>query len=183
MSDPALQPLDDRRALERSRWGDELQPPWALFERVEDYGIFGSWFLDLGATLMRELPDRLRELVALRASVRRGCWYVWAGHVLIAIHLGMSATDIARTAIGPAAFTGVDAAILRAADAALDREPVDPATAGMLSEHELLSIAIAAAFYDQVATVMDGAKPEPGIAVIEGLETPAGAAAHAGSGA
>ena len=94
-------PHDARRALERSKWGDELPPPEQLYERLKRYGFLGAWFHALGAMLLREVPDRLRELATLRTCVRRGCLYGWAGHVLIALHLGLSAEDIAGTPSGP----------------------------------------------------------------------------------
>jgi hypothetical protein len=178
MPDHRQYPHDDRRALEQSKWGDRPPPPKLLFAHMARYGMLGTWFLAFGAMLLREVPDRLRELVTLRTCVVRDFEYGWVGHVLIALHLGLSLDDIAGTAVGFDAFHGHDAAIVRAVDAVLANRAIDAKTRRLLGERDVLAITFAALFYDAVATEMSGAAPEPGTELIAGLETPARAVSY-----
>ena len=47
----------------------------------------------------------------------------------------------------------------------------------MLGESGVLSVRITTKFYDTVASIMHDAEPEPGVAPLAGLETPAEARA------
>ena len=178
MTDPK-QKLEARIAQVHRHWKD--QHPYELFKRLMVQPVVGEAICALGDTIVDELPDRRRELVALRASALRENAYMWRGHCQIAQDIGLTVAEIARVAVGPAVFGGDDAAVLWAVDHVLTNRRIDPATERMLGEGGMLSVRIAAKFYDLVASVMHDAEPEPRAKPIAGLETVARArAAYAG---
>jgi alkylhydroperoxidase family enzyme len=172
MIDPK-QKLEARISQVNQHWKD--QRPYELFKRLMVQPVIGEAICALGDTIIDELTDRRRELVALRASALRENAYMWRGHCQIARHVGLTLAEIVRVAVGPTVFEGDDAAVLWAVDHVLTNRPIDPATQRMLGEGGMLSVRIAAKFYDMVASVMYDAEPEPGATPIAGLET----AAHA----
>ena len=151
---------------ERPQWS--LGQPHRLFERLAPQPVVSD-------ELMHEFADRARELVALRVAVVRDCAYIWVAHTHIAAHLGLTVDEIAAVRHGASAFDGHDAATLQLVDDVLARRAASATTRLALGANDVLSVTIAAGFYDLVATIMDGAEPEPGVAAICGLETPAGA--------
>jgi hypothetical protein len=172
MIDPK-QKLEARISQVNQHWKD--QRPYELFKRLMVQPVIGEAICALGDTIIDELTDRRRELVALRASALRENAYMWRGHCQIARHVGLTLAEIVRVAVGPTVFEGDDAAVLWTVDQVLTNRPIDPATQRMLGEGGMLSVRIAAKFYDMVASVMYDAEPEPGATPIAGLET----AAHA----
>jgi alkylhydroperoxidase family enzyme len=172
MIDPK-QKLEARISQVNQHWKD--QRPYELFKRLMVQPVIGEAICALGDTIIDELTDRRRELVALRASALRENAYMWRGHCQIARHVGLTLAEIVRVAVGPTVFEGDDAAVLWTVDHVLTNRPIDPATQRMLGEGGMLSVRIAAKFYDMVASVMYDAEPEPGATPIAGLET----AAHA----
>jgi AhpD family alkylhydroperoxidase len=84
-------------------------------------------FFTIQGHLMRAttLTERHRELVVLRIAALRHCAYVWSQHLFVAADAGLSETEIAWVAWGPAApvWNGADAQVLRAVDE-LDRDGV-----------------------------------------------------------
>jgi alkylhydroperoxidase family enzyme len=178
MTDPK-QKLEARISQVNQHWKD--QRPYELFKRLMVQPVIGEAVCALGDTIIDELTDRRRELVALRASALLENSYMWRGHCQIAQHIGLTVAEIARVAVGPAVFEGDDAAILWAVDHVLTDRRIDSAAQRMLGEGGMLSVRIAAKFYDMVASVMHDAEPEPGAMPIAGLETAACArAAYAG---
>jgi alkylhydroperoxidase family enzyme len=178
MTDPK-QKLEARIAKVDQHWKD--QRPYELFKRLMAQPVIGEAICVLGDTIVHQLTDRRRELVALRASALLENSYVWRGHCQIARHIGLTVAEIARVAVGPAVFEGDDAAVLWAVDHVLTNRRIDSASQRMLGEGGLLSVRIATKFYDMVASVMHDAEPEPDATPIAGLETAARArAAYAG---
>jgi alkylhydroperoxidase family enzyme len=178
MTDPK-QKLEARISQVNQHW--KSQRPYELFKRLMVQPVIGEAICALGDTIIDELTDRRRELVALRASALRENSYMWRGHCQIAQHIGLTMAEIARVAVGPAVFEGDDAAVLWAVDHVLTDRRIDSAAQRMLGEGGMLSVRIAAKFYDMVASVMHDAEPERGATPIAGLETAARArAAYAG---
>jgi hypothetical protein len=168
MTDPK-QKLEARIAQVNQYW--QGQRPYELFKRLMVQPVIGEAICALGDTIIDELTDRRRELIALRAGVLRENAYIWRGHCQIALHIGFTVSEIARVTIGPTVFEGDDAAVLRAVDHVLTNRRIDAATERMLGEGGMLSVSIAAKFYDMVASIMHDAEPEPGATPIAGLET------------
>ena len=163
--------LARRIAHGKQKWGDQF--PFRLFERLQLQPEIGEAICVLGDAVMRELDDRPRELVALRVSDARTNLYIWRGHCQIALHLGLTLSDVARVTAGPRAFAGDDAAVMWTVDHVLANRPVDGATKQALGDQRLLTVTTAARFYDLVASVMRDAEPEAAAKPIEGFETPA----------
>jgi carboxymuconolactone decarboxylase family protein len=172
MTDPQ-QKLEARITQVNEHWKD--QRPHELVKRLMLQPLIGEAMCALGDTIIDELTDRRHELVALRVGALRENAYIWRGHCQIAQHCGLTVAEIARVAVGPTVFEGDDAAVLWAVDHVLTNRRIDAATQRMLGEGGMLSVRIAAKFYDMVASVMHEAEPEPGATPIAGLET----AAHA----
>jgi hypothetical protein len=170
MTDPK-QKLEARIAQVDQHWKE--QRPSELFNRLMVQPVIGEAICALGDTIIDELTDRRRELVALRASALRENAYMWRGHCQIAQQIGLTVAEIARVAVGPTVFDGDDAAVLWAVDQVLTNRRIDPATQCVLGEGGTLSVRIAAKFYDMVASVMHDAEPEPDATPIAGLETAA----------
>jgi AhpD family alkylhydroperoxidase len=151
--------------------------PRELFERLKPRPHIGNALCALGDAVLDELDRRACELVALRVSAVRDSAYVWRGHCQIARDAGLTVDEIARVAVGPAAFDGRDAAILRVVDDVLGNRCVDAESRSILCD-DALSVEIATGFYGSVARIVEGAEPEPDVAPIPGLETPRRACAH-----
>ena len=99
----------------------------------------------------------------------------------MALGYGLTPDEIAGIAVGPTAFEGHDAAVLTAVDHVLNSQPADAATQAALGEADMLSVTMAAGFYETVTKVMHGVEPEAEHASVTGFETPAQArAAYAG---
>jgi alkylhydroperoxidase family enzyme len=150
--------------------------PTRLLARLAPEPELRAAFLGLGDSLHARLPGRSIELVALRCGAVRDCLYEWRGHVKIARDRpedALSERDIARVAVGPEAFAGEDELVLRAVDELLFERHLRGTTMRALGRDRALGIELAVAFYDAIAIVMHGAKPdEP---PIRGLESPAAA--------
>lgn len=174
MTEPK-QKLEARIVQVDQHWKD--QRPYELFRRLMVQPVIGEAICALGDTIIDELTDRCRELVALRASALRENAYMWRGHCQIAQHTGLTVAEIARVAVGPTVFERDDAAVLCAVDVVLANRRIDLTTRHMLGEGGVLSVRIAAKFYDMVASIMHDAEPEPRATPIAGLETPARARA------
>jgi AhpD family alkylhydroperoxidase len=161
----------DRKAREREEWNGCR--PYKLFQALRAQPAIGDALCAQGAVLMDEVDHRTRELVALRVSAVRNCDYVWAGHARFAKELALTCDEIARVAVGPTVFSGRDSAVLWAVDHVLANRRIDAETQRLLGEDVVLSIRIAAKFYETVASIMYDAEPEPDVEPISGLETPA----------
>lgn len=161
----------------KAKWGDQF--PRRLFEHLMAEPMIGEAICVLGDTVMSQLEDRPRELVALRVSAVRHNLYIWRGHCQIARHLGLTPSEIGRIASGPTAFAGEDAAVLWTAEHVLTNRRVDGAARRALGAERLLTVTTAARFYDLVASVMYDAEPEASATPIDGLQTPARARGRA----
>jgi alkylhydroperoxidase family enzyme len=170
MTDPAHK-LTRRISKGKAKWRDQF--PHQLFERLMAEPMIGEAICVLGDTIMSELEDRPRELVALRVSAVRHNLYIWRGHCQIARHLGLTPSEIGRVAVGPTTFTGDDAAVLWTVEHVLANRNVGAATRQALGPARLLTVTTAARFYDLVASVMNDAEPERSATPIDGLQTPA----------
>lgn len=81
------------------------------------------------------LPRRESELLALRASWNCRSAFEWGHHAEYALDAGVSEDEIERVALGPEAgrWTGIDLALLRAADELHDRQRIGDETWTALS--------------------------------------------------
>jgi alkylhydroperoxidase family enzyme len=166
--------LPRRRATQRPQWSGLV--PAALFARLEAEPVVGDALCGLGDSLLENANGRMLEFVALRTSVVRDCLYMWRGHCRIALRRPdepLSAEEIARIAVGPAAFAGSDAATLAAIDELLANGRFSARTRSAVGERELI-LTIASLFYDTIAIIMRDAVPDED--PVAGLETPFDAA-------
>lgn len=166
--------LADRHAADRPQWKGQV--PEALFARLGAEPVVGDAFCALGDALLTTANGRMLEFVALRCSALRDCRYVWRGHCRIALRRSddpLSADEIARIAVGPAAFTGPDVFVLQAIDELLANRRLSAQTRSAIGDRALI-LTIASLFYDAIATIMQDAEPDA--APTNGLETPAIAA-------
>lgn len=131
MTDP-MQKLEARIAQVSQPWKD--QRPSELFKRLLVQPVIGEAICALGDTIINELTDDRRKLVALRASALRENAYMWRSHCQIAQHIGSTVAENARVAVGPTVFEVDDAAVLWAVDHVLTNRRIDPATQRMLGE-------------------------------------------------
>ena len=151
--------------------------PRGFFARLASEPAILDAVRGLCDTLPKVMARRTLELVALRVSAQLGCVYVWQGHCHIALGADLTFTEIAGVAHGPAAFGATpDAVVLRAVDELLAHDCLSIATRAELGDAEL-AVTVAIATYRLVSSLMDGFEPEPGIAPVTGLETPARARA------
>ena len=103
------------------------------------------------------LSVRQRELVVLRVAAVRKCEYEWLQHVVLAGDAGLSADDIERVAMEPAAdeWASIDAALLRAVDELLATAKVADDTwaalAEELSDQQLMDLVFTVGAYDLIA--------------------------------
>jgi alkylhydroperoxidase family enzyme len=160
------------RRPERDRPEWKGQRPEELLRYLAIHPVVGDALLTFGDTLLDDMNPRTRELVALRVSAVLENAYIWHGHCHVARNNVLSLREIAGVAIGPSALVGRDAAVLRAVD-----ELLSDARLGRVAyfalRPEALQVMLATGFYRIVATIMHGVDPEPGVAPILGLETPA----------
>lgn len=128
----------------------------------------------LGNAVGDALRPRTLEVAALRSSAVLANLYAWCGHTHSAIDTVLSRREIAAIASGPTALVGRDAAVARAVDELLSNARLPRSTYFALAD-EAFGLIIAVGFYRLVATIMQDVDPEPSVAVIAGLETPAAA--------
>lgn len=163
--------LATRMAHEREAWKGER--PHVFFETIASEPAIGDGLCGLCDALLAAMAPRLRELVALRVSAELECVYAWHGHVRISLGNDVLTRDeIARVAAGPAAFAGHDAAVLQGVDELLHLGRLRGETRATLGE-PALAVTIATGTYRTIAWIMAGIDPEPGLAAVPGLETPA----------
>ena len=101
------------------------------------------------------LTPRQRELLVLRVGAVRDSEYEWAQHAVLAGDVGLSEDDIARIAAGPAGWTGLDAALLRAVDELLADALITDLTwkelAAELDDQQLMDVVFTVGAYDLLA--------------------------------
>lgn len=112
------------------------------------------------ALLGTTLSERQRELILLRVAVLRDCQYMRAQHTLIGPDAGLSAEEIARIALGPAAhgWDRLDAAILRAVDELVTHATVSDTTwaylATALDTQQLMDLIASVGAFETTAFLM-----------------------------
>jgi len=128
-------------------------------------------FRGLIETLPDAMPPRTHELVALRVSAVLENSYIWTGRCHHAVANVLTHREIAGIATGPAALTGLDAAVLQAVDELLETGLLSRATRAALGD-DALGVMIATGTYRTVASIMHTADPEHAVPVVVGLESP-----------
>jgi hypothetical protein len=147
--------------------------PWRLLELLADEPVIGPALLALGRALTEEFDSRMLELIAVRVSALRDNRYVFKGHAYLATRClrVLTVDEVARIVAGPDSLTKHDATLVRAVDELLNGSGLSSASQAALGSRAP-RVAIAAAFYDLVATLMRDAEPESDVPVVRGLETP-----------
>lgn len=106
------------------------------------------------------LPERDREIVILRVAVRWNSNYEWAQHCNLAISIGMTEADLHAVAKGPTDphWTPLEAALLRASDEVLERQPISDANWATLiasySEAQLVDLMMTLGEFSLVAMML-----------------------------
>jgi len=154
-----------------NHWGDDIRPH-KLLALLEAEPVLGAVVKELGRTLSETVEPRTLELIALRVSARLDVNYVWCAHAFMAVERlrVLSADELARVAVGPAALAGWDAVVVSAVDEFLSGGLTASSRDALGSR--ALRVEIAAGFYCLVATLMHDAEPETDVPelVVRGLD-------------
>lgn len=164
--------LEDRMARERPEW--KGRRPLRLIRALEPQPLIGDALCGLGDVLRDALADRLRALVVLRtcAVLETLGLYAWVAHCDFALRHALSYWDIACVAVGPTALRGRDATVALAVDQLLDDGRIDAVVHEALGD-DAIAVKVATGAYRTFITVMQDVEPEPDIAPLAGIETPA----------
>lgn len=167
---PPYEPETDR-ALHRWMPPGVARDPLMLFKVLERHPELASRMRALGAGLLvhGRLGDADRELVIARVAARAGCAYEWGVHMATyAETAGLTPRQVTLTATGGPdhpAWSGRQAALLRAVDELHDTAQVGDAAWSGLREHldepEVLELLVLAGWYRTIAYVANGARIEP----------------------
>ena len=119
-----------------------------------------------------ELGGRRCELVILRTARHMGSIYEWAHHVQRGRRVGLTAVEVERVKIGPAAdgWTEADRLLLQAVDEVNEHRCVTPETLAALSEHfntrQVMDILAISGAYRILGTMINtwGLELEPDLA-------------------
>jgi alkylhydroperoxidase family enzyme len=180
---PPYEPGTDR-ALHRWMPPGVAREPLMLFKVLERHPELASRMRALGAGLLvhGRLSDADRELVIARVAARSGCAYEWGVHMATyAETAGLTARQVTLTATGGPdhpAWSGRQAALLRAVDELHDTARVGDAAWSGLREHldepEVLELLVLAGWYRTIAYVANGARiePEPWALALPGTDRP-----------
>ncbi|MFF3660812.1 carboxymuconolactone decarboxylase family protein [Streptomyces olivochromogenes] len=182
---PPYEPETDR-ALHRWMPPGVAREPLMLFKVLERHPELASRMRALGAGLLvhGRLSDADREFVIARVAARSGCAYEWGVHMATyAEPAGLTPRQVALTATGGPdhpAWSGRQAALLRAVDELHDTARVGDAAWSGLREHldepEALELLVLAGWYRTIAYVANGARiePEPWALALPGTDRPGG---------
>ncbi|MCX4432273.1 MULTISPECIES: carboxymuconolactone decarboxylase family protein [Streptomyces] len=182
---PPYEPGTDS-ALHRWMPPGVAREPLMLFKVLERHPELASRMRALGAGLLvhGRLSDADRELVIARVAARSGCAYEWGVHMATyAETAGLTARQVTLTATGGPdhpAWSGRQAALLRAVDELHDTARVGDAAWSGLREHldepEVLELLVLAGWYRTIAYVANGARiePEPWALALPGTDRPSG---------
>jgi len=123
MSHVELVSSDQAPLLARPYFGtEEPSPLIAALAHVPEFIETAMPFIDsvFGPS---SLPDRLKEIVVLRASSKNSCRYCVATHTVVAREAGLSAAEVAalRGDTSAAAFAEIEQAVIAFTDALCDR--------------------------------------------------------------
>jgi AhpD family alkylhydroperoxidase len=116
---------------------DAIPMPNVLATLMRHPGLAGP-FLAYNNVLLRTptLDPRVRELLVLRVASRTRAEYEWAQHVRIATGAGVTSEEIDAIADGDdRGWTGLDAALIDAADELVDDYCITDGTWDRLTEH------------------------------------------------
>jgi alkylhydroperoxidase family enzyme len=106
------------------------------------------------------IDPRRRELLVLRVAHQRGAVYEWAQHVYQAGVAGLSADEVARVRLGPAAdgWSPLESALLSAADELVADARIGDATwatlAAELDTQQLMDVVFTVGAYEVFAMAM-----------------------------
>ncbi|MER5338781.1 carboxymuconolactone decarboxylase family protein [Streptomyces mirabilis] len=182
---PPYEPGTDR-ALHRWMPPGVAREPLMLFKVLERHPELASRMRALGAGLLvhGRLSDADRELVIARVAARSGCAYEWGVHMATyAETAGLTARQVTLTTTGGPdhpAWSGRQAALLRAVDELHDTARVGDAAWSGLREHldepEVLELLVLAGWYRTIAYVANGVRiePEPWALALPGTDRPSG---------
>ncbi|MFE5081673.1 carboxymuconolactone decarboxylase family protein [Streptomyces mirabilis] len=174
------------RALHQWMPPGVAREPLMLFKVLERHPELASRMRALGAGLLvhGRLSDADRELVIARVAARSGCAYEWGVHMATyAETAGLTARQVTLTATGGPdhpAWSGRQAALLRAVDELHDTARVGDAAWSGLREHldepEVLELLVLAGWYRTIAYVANGVRiePEPWALALPGTDRPSG---------
>jgi alkylhydroperoxidase family enzyme len=116
----------------------------SAFFRFNGHVLFGS-----------TISPRQRELLVLRVAARRDSAYEWAQHVVLAADAGLSPDEIEQVRLGPDGWTGLDQALVRAADELVDDARIGDATwtalAAGLDTQQLMDVVFTVGAYETIA--------------------------------
>ena len=135
-------------------------------------GLYRRWLPFGGRLLAGKLPARDRELLILRTGWNCGAEYEWAQHVRIARDCGLTADEIERVVLDPAAggWEPFDATLLRAADELHVSSTLTDLTWSELAERydteQLIELPMLVGHYHLVAMALNTF----GVELDEGLE-------------
>jgi 4-carboxymuconolactone decarboxylase len=138
--------------------GDDAIPmPNVLATLMRHPGLAGP-FLAYNNVLLRTptLDPRARELLVLRVASRTRAEYEWAQHVRLAASAGVTREEIDAVADGSdGGWTGLDAALIDAADELVDDYCITDATwerlAARLDERQLVELVFVVGTYTGLA--------------------------------
>lgn len=126
---------------------------------VRHPGLFRRWLPFGGKLLAGKLPARDREVLILRTAVNCDAPYEWAQHVLIGRAVGISDEEIDRIKEGPAAWDGLGALLLMAADELHETSSISDSTwaalAEVYNEQQLIEVPMVVGHYHLVAFTLN----------------------------
>jgi alkylhydroperoxidase family enzyme len=165
LSQPRIRPLKDEEFTEDQKkllepfGGRVLNIFRTLVRMPKAFEAFNRWG---GYVLSRRnsLPPREREIVILRTGFLCRSGYEWAQHMKIAKREGVSEDEIARIKQGAgAAWSGADAALLRACDELHADQFIGDATWAALSAHfseaQRMDLVFTVGQYTQVSMMLN----------------------------
>jgi alkylhydroperoxidase family enzyme len=140
-------------------------------------GLYRAW--STFATelhLVRQLPERDKELSILRVAWRCQAGFEWGQHLKRALTFGISHDEVTQVTVGPddPAWSDFDRHLIRAVDELHDQGTISDATWAVLSERydhaQLIELAIVVGFYHLMAFMLNALEVpiEEGVG---GLET------------
>ena len=124
-------------------------------------GLFRRWLPFGGKLLAGKLPARDRELLILRTGWNCSAEYEWAQHSRIALDCGLTAEEIRRVVLDPAAggWAPFDMTLLRAADELHESSTLSDATWSALAERydteQLIELPMLVGHYHLVAMALN----------------------------
>ena len=166
-SQARIQPLDDEEMTSEQRVllegiggvAGEVGAVNIFRTLVRHPGLFRRWLPFGGKLLAGKLPARDREILILRTAVNCDAPYEWAQHVRIGRSVGLTNDEIDRIKRGPAAWDGLGALLLQAADELHGTSTIADATwsalAEVYNEQQLVEVPMVVGHYHLVAFTLN----------------------------